>query len=195
MNVSSSITPLKGERLTDTRPKPKWIDIDCNKVEKYVNRLQTRITKAVKEHKWHLVKRLQHLLTNSYYAKLLAVKSVTKNKGKRTAGIDGAKWITPNSRMNSALKLSNKKYKSTSLRRVYIPKPGTNKKRPLSIPTMYDRAMQALYALALQSIAETTADPRSFGFRKNRSAQDAYHYAFVCLSRRSSAPIGFWKGI
>jgi len=120
---------------------------------------------------------------------------VTQNKGKRTAGIDGAKWITPNSRMNAALKLSNKKYKSTPLRRVYIPKPGTNKKRPLSIPTMYDRAMQTLHALALQPIAETTADPRSFGFRKNRSAQDAYHYVFVCLSRKSSAPIGFWKEI
>ena len=98
---------------------------------------------------------MQYLLTNSYYAKLLAVKSVTKNKGKRTAGIDGAKWITPNSKMDAALKLSDKKYKAKPLRRVYIPKPGTTKKRPLSIPTMYDRAMQALYALALQPIAET----------------------------------------
>ena len=187
MNVSSSITPLKGERLTDIRPKPQWIDIEWKKVVEHVNRLQTRITKAVKERKWQLVKRLQHLLTNSYYAKLLAVKSVTKNKGKRTAGIDGAKWITPNSRMNAALKLSNKKYKAKPLRRVYIPKPGTTKKRPLSIPTMYDRAMQALHALALQPIAETTADPRSFGFRKYRSAQDACQYVFICLSKKSSA--------
>ncbi|KAF5417418.1 MAG: hypothetical protein C5S48_00370 [Candidatus Methanogaster sp.] len=135
---------------------------------------QTRITKAVKEHKWHLVKRLQYLLTNSYYAKLLAVKSVTKNKGKRTAGIDGAKWITPNSRMNAALKLSNKKYKVKPLRRVYIPKPGTTKKRPLSIPTMYDREMQALHALALQPIAETLReihvhlDLENIGARKTR---------------------------
>jgi len=64
--------------------------------------------------------------------------------GKRTAGIDGAKWITPNSKMNAALKLSDTKYKAKPLRRVYIPKPGTDKKRPLGIPTMYDRAMQAL---------------------------------------------------
>jgi len=187
VNVSSSITPLKGERLTDIRSKPQWTNINWEKVEEHVNRLQTRITKAVKQGKWYLVKRLQYLLTNSHYAKLLAVRRVTQNKGKRTAGIDGAKWTTPNSKMNAVLKLSNEKYKSTPLRRVYIPKPGTTKKRPLSIPTMYDRAMQMLHALALQPIAETTADPRSFGFRKNRSAQDACQYAFVCLSGKSSA--------
>ena len=195
MNVSNSITPLKGERLTDMRPKLKWIDIDWAKAEEHVNRLQTRITKAVKQGKWHLVKRLRYLLTNSHYAKLLAVRRVTQNKGKRTAGIDGAKWTTPNSKTNAALKLSNEKYKATPLRRVYIPKPGTTKKRPLSIPTMYDRAMQALHALALQPIAETTADPRSYGFRKNRSTQDACQYAFVCLSNKHSAPIGYWKEI
>nr|QNO46182.1 hypothetical protein NDLBFEBI_00004 [Methanosarcinales archaeon ANME-2c ERB4] len=105
---------------------------------------QIRITKAVKQGKWHLVKRLQYLLTHSFYAKLLAVRRVTQNKGTRTAGIDGAKWITPNSMMNAALKLSDKKYKAKPLRRVYIPKPGTTKKRPLSIPTMHDRAMQML---------------------------------------------------
>jgi len=187
VNVSSSNTPLKGERLTDKRPKPQWTNIDWDEVEKHVNRLQTRITKAVKQRKWHLVKRLQYLLTQSFYAKLLVVKRVTQNKGKRTAGIDGAKWTTPNSRMNAALKLAGGKYKATPLRRVYIPKPGTNKKRPLSIPTMYDRAMQMLHALALQPIAETTADPRSYGFRKNRSTQDACQYAFVCLSSKYSA--------
>ena len=187
VNVSSSITPLKGEKLTETRPKPQWIDIDWKKVEEHVNRLQARITKAVKERKWHLVKRLQYLLTHSFFAKLLAVKSVTQNKGKRTAGIDGAKWTTQNSRMNAALKLSDKKYKAEPLKRVYIPKPGTDKKRPLSIPTMYDRAMQALYALSLSPVAEATADPCSFGFRKYRSAQDACQYAFICLSHKNSA--------
>nr|QNO44588.1 hypothetical protein FCKFGMDP_00013 [Methanosarcinales archaeon ANME-2c ERB4]QNO45043.1 hypothetical protein OCBDJLBC_00006 [Methanosarcinales archaeon ANME-2c ERB4] len=191
MNVSNSITPSKGERLTDKRPKPQWTNVDWDEVEKHVNRLQTRITKAVKQRKWHLAKRLRYLLTQSFYAKLLAVRRVTQNKGKRTAGIDGAKWTTPNSRMNAALKLSNEKYKATPLRRVYIPKPGTTKKRPLSIPTMYDRAMQMLHALALQPIAETTADPRSFGFRKNRSTQDACQYAFTCLSRKKFCTMGF----
>ncbi|KAF5434267.1 RNA-directed DNA polymerase [Candidatus Methanophagaceae archaeon] len=99
------------------------------------------------------------------------MKNVTQNRGKRTAGIDGAKWITPNSRMNAALKLSDKKYKAELLKRVYIPKLGTDKKRLLSIPTMYDRAMQALYALSLTPVAEATAAPCSFGFRKYISAK------------------------
>nr|QNO47319.1 hypothetical protein JEFCCPNJ_00001 [Methanosarcinales archaeon ANME-2c ERB4] len=89
--------------------------------------------------------------------------------------------------MNATLKLSNKKYKAKPLRRVYIPKPGTNKKRPLGIPTMHDRAMQALHAIALQPIAETTADPRSFGFRLHRSTQDVRQYGFCCLGGKHSA--------
>jgi RNA-directed DNA polymerase len=107
VNVRSSITPQKGERLTDMRPKLQWADVGWKKVEKHVNRLQTRITKAVKEGKWHLVKRLQYVLTHSLYAMLLAVKNVTQNRGKRTAGIDGAKWTTPNAKMNAALSLQN----------------------------------------------------------------------------------------
>jgi len=185
--VSSSITPLKGERLTGIRSKLQWADVDWKKVEEYVNRLQTRITKAVKEQKWHLVKRLQYLLTHSFYAKLLAVKRVTQNRGKRTAGVDGETWTTPKSKMNATHRISDKKYKAKPLRRVYSPKPGSTKKRPLSIPTKYDMAMQALYAIALRPIAEETADTCSFGFRKYRSAQDACEYAFACLSTKNSA--------
>jgi len=119
VNVSNSTTPLIGERLTGIQSKLQWSDVDWNKVEEYANRLQTRITKAVKEGKWHLVKRLQYLLTHSFYAMLLAVKNVTQNRGKRTAGIDGAKWTTPNAKMNAALSLSDKGYKAKPLRRVY----------------------------------------------------------------------------
>jgi RNA-directed DNA polymerase len=187
VNVNSSITPLIGEKLTNIRTNLQWIDINWEIVEKHVNRMQTRITKAVKQGKWYLVKRLQYLLTHSFYAKLLAVRTVTQNKGKRTAGIDGEKWTTSNAKMNAALKLSDKKYKSKPSRRVYIPKHGTTKKRPLSIPTMHDRAMQALYAFALSPIAEVTADICSFGFRKNRSTHDACAQAFNCLSTKNSA--------
>ncbi len=112
VNVSNSITPVKGERLTDKQPKLHWIDVDWKTVEERVNRLQTRIAKAVKQGTWYLVKRLRYLLTHSFYAKLLAVKRVTQNRGKRTAGIDGAKWITPNSKMNAAIRLSDTKYKA-----------------------------------------------------------------------------------
>jgi RNA-directed DNA polymerase len=157
VNVSNSTT-LKSERLTDIRPKIQWIDIDWKKVIQSVNRLQSRITKAVLKGKWQLVKRLQYLLTHSFYAKLLAVRTICQNKGKRTAGIDGERWLTSKAKMNAALKLSSEKYKAKPLRRVYIEKPGKKKKRPLGgIPTMHDRAMQALYALALGPVAETTA--------------------------------------
>jgi len=186
VNVSNSKTP-KSERLADMRPKIQWKDIDWKKVIQNINRLQTRITKAVLEGKWQSVKRLQYLLTNSFYAKSLAVRTICQNKGKRTAGIDGEKWLTPKAKMNAALNLSNESYKAKPLKRVFIDKPGKKKKRPLGIPTMYDRAMQALYALALDPVAEATADIASFGFRKFRSAQDACGQAFICLSRRNSA--------
>ena len=186
MNVSNSITP-QGERLTDIRHNFQWKDINWDTVIKGVNKLQTRITKAVNQGKWHLVKKLQYLLTNSFYAKLLAVKRITQNKGHRTAGVDGEKWTTPKAKMNAALKLSDKKYKAKPLRRVYIEKYGKTEKRPLSIPTMYDRAMQALHAYALNPVAEATADKASFGFRKNRSTHDACSQAFTCLSTRYSA--------
>ena len=186
MNVSNSITP-KGERLTDTRHKLQWRNIDWKIVIKSVNKLQTRITKAVYQRQWHLVKRLQYLLTNSFYAKLLAIRKITQNKGHRTAGVDGEKWTTAKAKMKAALKLSSKKYKAKPLRRVYIEKYGKTEKRPLSIPTMHDRAMQALHAFALNPVAEATADKVSFGFRKNRSTHDACSQAFNCLSTRYSA--------
>src|SRR4030043_1690764 len=98
MNVSHSITP-KGEKLTNTKLKDQWNNIDWNTVEKFVNRLQARIAKAVRMGKWNLVKRLQYLLTQSHYAKLLATKKVNQNQGKRTAGVDGETWSSPEAKM------------------------------------------------------------------------------------------------
>jgi RNA-directed DNA polymerase len=184
MNISNSMTP-QGEKLVDT--PLQWNNIDWSKVENNVNQLQTRITKAVIQQKWNLVKRLQYLLTNSFSAKLLAVRSICQNKGKRTSGVDGEKWTTPEAKMKAALKLSDKNYKAKPLKRVYIEKPGKKKKRPLSIPTMYDRAMQALFALALKPVAEATADIASFGFRIYRSTHDACAQAFNCLSMKNHA--------
>ena len=117
---------------------------------------------------------------------MLAVRKVTTNKGKNTAGIDKIVWQSPLDKMRAALALSDKNYKARPLRRVYIEKKGKKSKRPLSIPTMYDRAMQALYAMALQPVAETTADPNSYGFRKYRSCQDACEHIFTALSRKYS---------
>ena len=175
------------ERLPDTvQLEHQWKSIDWKKAEAEVSRLQARIAKATQEKKWNTVKRLQYLLSHSYYAKALAVRKVTTNKGKHTPGIDKELWNTPAVKMRNVLILTDKGYKAKPLRRVFIEKPGKKKKRPLGIPCMYDRAMQALYALALDPVSETTADEKSFGFRRGRSAQDACEYIFTALSRRTS---------
>ena len=192
MNVSHSITP-KGEKLTNTQLGDQWNNINWKIVEKFVNRLQTRIAKAVRMGKWNLVKRLQYLLTQSHYAKLLAVKKVNQNQGKRTAGIDGETWSSPGAKMKAALSLTDKQYAAKPLKRVFIEKPGKKKKRPLGIPTMYDRSMQSLYAMALEPIAEIKGDRTSFGFRKFRSAHDACEYAFLYLCKKSS-PVWILEG-
>jgi RNA-directed DNA polymerase len=192
MRVRSSITP-QGEKLTNIQLRDQWNNINWKKVEKHVNRLQVRITKAVKEGKWCLVKRLQYLLTHSHYAKLLATRNPTRNKGKRTAGIDGETWSSPESKTNAALSLTDKKYVAKPLKRVYIEKHGSKKKRPLGIPTMHDRAMQSLFALALEPIAEATGDRASIGFRKFRSPNDARDQVFHYLCRENS-PVWILEG-
>lgn len=188
MNGNNSTTETTvSERLSDSRLLAmQWKTIDWKNAEQEVNRLQVRIVKATQEKKWNAVKRLQYLLTHSFYAKALAVRRVTTNKGKKTAGVDGAIWSTPAMKMRAVLSLTDKGYKAKPLRRVYIEKKDKKKKRPLGIPTMYDRAMQALYALALEPVAETTADTKSFGFRKGRCCQDACEYIFTALSRKVS---------
>ena len=188
MNGNCSTTGRNSpERLPDTvQLEHQWKSIDWKKAEAEVSRPQARIAKATQEKKWNTVKRLQYLLSHSYYAKALAVRKVTTNKGKHTPGIDKELWNTPAVKMRNVLILTDKGYKAKPLRRVFIEKPGKKKKRPLGIPCMYDRAMQALYALALDPVSETTADEKSFGFRRGRSAQDACEYIFTALSRRTS---------
>lgn len=188
MNDNNSMT-AKAERLSDRKKlEIQWNTIDWKRAEEEVNRLQIRIAKATQEKKFNTVKRLQYLLTNSYYAKVLAVRKVTTNKGKNTVGVDKERWATPATKMRAVLSLTDKNYKAKPLRRVFIDKKGKKAKRPLGIPCMYDRAMQALYALALEPVAETTADTKSFGFRKGRSCQDACEFIFTALARKNVSP-------
>jgi RNA-directed DNA polymerase len=188
MNVNASTADVKtSESLADAAGLAlEWKSIDWAQAETEVNRLQVRIAKATHEKKWNTVKRLQYLLTHSYYAKLLAVRKVTTNKGKRTSGVDKELWTTPAQKMRAVLSLTDTGYRAKPLRRVYIEKKGKKAKRPLGIPTMYDRAMQALYALALDPVSEGIADNRSFGFRQGRCCQDACEYIFANLSRQIS---------
>ncbi len=151
-----------------------------------IRRLQMRIAKAVKENRWNKVNALQHLLTHSFYAKLLAVKRVTSNKGKNTPGVDGVLWKGARAKWRAACSLRRRGYKALPLRRIYIPKKN-GKKRPLSIPVMKCRAMQALYKQALAPVAETTADGNSYGFREGRSCADAIQAGFNALNKPTSA--------
>ncbi len=162
-----------------------WHSIDWAKAHRIVRRLQARIVKATQEQKWGKVKALQRLLTHSLSGKVLAVKRVTENQGKRTPGVDGKTWKTPQEKATAIQMLRQRGYHPQPLRRVYIPKSNGNK-RPLSIPCMSCRAMQALYLLALDPVAETTADPNSYGFRKERSPADAIEQCFKALGKARS---------
>ncbi|CAI2536616.1 Group II intron-encoded protein ltrA [Serratia ficaria] len=160
-----------------------WHSIDWARCHREVRRLQARIVKATREGKHGKVKALQWILTYSFSGKALAVRRVTENQGKKTPGVDGITWSTPEAKSQAMLSIKRRGYRPQPLKRVYIPK-ANGKMRPLGIPTMKDRAMQALYLLALEPVAETTADGRSFGFRPERSTADAIEQCFTALSKK-----------
>jgi RNA-directed DNA polymerase len=163
-----------------------WHSIKWNKANQNVRRLQARIVKATQEKRRGKVKALQRLLTHSFSGRALAVRRVTENQGKQTPGVDHQIWNTPEKKSQAIDGLKQHGYKPLPLRRVYIPK-SNDRLRPLSIPVMADRAMQALYLQALDPIAETIADPNSYGFRKDRSTADAIGQCFIVLGRKRSA--------
>ena len=181
--VRTQMTASAGALTDDAK---QWSAINWREAWRQVRRLQMRIAKAVQVGKRGKVKALQRILTRSFYAKLLAVKRVTSNKGKKTSGVDGVLWQGARAKIQAAHSLKQHGYHAQPLRRIYIAKKN-GKKRPLSIPTMYDRAMQALYKLALAPVAETTADRNSYGFREGRRCADAIAAAFNALSKPNSA--------
>lgn len=178
-------TALRSENSDDMLTK-EWRSLDWQSIEKQVGRTQTKISKETVAGNHNNAKRLSYLLTHSFSAKALAVRTVCQNDGAFTPGVDGALWLTDADKMRAVKELDPDRYKAKPLRRVEIPKKN-GKKRPLGIPTMHDRAMQTLYQLALDPICEATSDPNSYGFRKGRSTKDACSQAFIVLSKKSSS--------
>jgi RNA-directed DNA polymerase len=162
-----------------------WTAIDWQTAQRNVRRLQVRIVQATKAGRWGKVKTLQRLLTHSYSGRVLAVRRVTGNAGKKTAGVDGVIWDTPQKKAHAVQELRGRGYRPQPLRRIYIPK-SNGKMRPLGIPTMKDRAMQALHLLALDPVVETQADRNSYGFRQQRSCADAIEQCFLALRTGSA---------
>jgi len=175
-----------------SRPLTDWHAIQWRAAHQNVRRLQARIVKATREGRHGKVKALQWLLTHSFSGKAIAVKRVTENQGKRTPGVDGQCWSTPATKAKALQQLHRRGYRAQPLRRVYIPK-SNGQRRPLGIPTMKDRAQQALYLLALDPVAETTGDLNSYGFRTGRSTADALRQSFELL-RRPTSGAWIWEG-
>ena len=180
MKVHPDISVSASSRVPET-----WQAIEWRRVERNVRGMQVRIAKATREGDWRRVKALQRLLTRPFCGKALAVRRVTENQGRRTAGVDRELWQTPKAKRDAIDSLNRRGYRPSPLRRVRIPK-GNGKTRMLGIPTMRDRAMQALYLLALAPAAESTADPNSYAFRIGRSTADAMARGFQLLSRSNS---------
>ncbi len=175
MTTAQAVGAVSGEAK-------EWYAIDWQTIHRNVRRLQVRIAQATKEGRWGKVRALQRLLTHSYSGKVLAVRRVTENDGKKTPGVDRVIWDTPEKKTWAVHELQRRGYQPQPLRRVYIPKSDGKTKRPLGIPTMIDRAMQALHLLALDPVAETTADRNSYGFRQQRSCADAIQQCFNALT-------------
>jgi len=159
----------------------EWYAIDWQVILRNVRRLQVRIAQATKAGRRGKVRALQRLLTHSYSGKVLAVRRVTENNGKKTPGVDQEIWDTPEKKTQAVHAFQRRGYQPQPLRRVYILKSDKKTMRPLGIPTMKDRSHQALHLLALDPVLETTADKNSYGFRQQRSCADAIEQCFKTL--------------
>jgi len=170
---------------TVDKPMYGWNTIPWKQLQRSVFKLQKRIYQASSRGDVKTVHRLQRLLIRSRSAKLLAVRRVTQdNQGKKTAGVDGVKALTPSQRLAlvDTLKIGDG---AKPVRRVWIPKPGTNEKRPLGIPTIHNRALQTLVKLALEPEWEAKFEPYSYGFRPGRSCHDAIEMIFTSIGHKA----------
>lgn len=171
--------------------KTNWHDTPWQECNKKVQDLQNKIVKATLEKDMRRIYQLQNQLISSFEGRAIAIRNVVTSSGSKTPGIDKQVWNTPEKRFNAIETLGTitknpNNYKSQPLKRIMIPKANSSELRPLGIPTMIDRAVQAVYLLALDPVIETTSDKNSFGFRKNRSQHDAIAYIRTILDKAVS---------
>lgn len=170
---------------TASTPMDEWKTLPWKRIQRVVFKLQKRIYLATLREDTRQVRQLQKLLSKSGAARLLAVRKVTQdNQGKQTAGVDGVKSLTGKQRL-FLIKILSLRQRAKPLRRVWIPKPASTEKRPLGIPVMQDRALQALLKLALEPEWEARFEPNSYGFRPGRSAHDAISAIYNCINQRA----------
>lgn len=192
MKVEKQMNEIKTSCAPADNRQTSWDNIDWTRCQLAIKKLQARIVKAQKEGRHGRVKALQWTLTHSFYAKALAVRRVTSNSGSKTAGVDLVTWEDSETKFQAIGTLKRRGYQPQPLRRIHIKK-SNGKLRPLGIPTMRDRAMQALYLTALEPVAETTADTRSYGFRKERCTMDAVQQCHNVL-RKGYSPEWILEG-
>jgi RNA-directed DNA polymerase len=180
----------QGAAGASLRPAIDWQSINWKRANRNVRRLQSRIVQAQQQGKKRKVRALQFILTRSFSGRCLAVRRVTENSGRRTPGVDGQLLKTPQQKAQAIENLGREDYRPQPLKPILIPKSNCstgNQLRPLGIPTMQDRAEQALHLLALDPVAETIADPNSYGFRKARSVADAIEQCVNVLCHSTSS--------
>lgn len=166
-------------------PLERWESVDWQKLTRWVRRLMQRIFRAESRGNKRLVRNLQRLLVRSQAALLLSIRKVTQvNKGKRTAGIDGYKVLTPPRRVelyNRMKDMSITRHKPKPAKRIYIPKKN-RKLRPLGIPVIVDRVYENIVTMALEPQWEARFESTSYGFRPKRSTHDAIEAIFKKLA-------------
>jgi len=169
----------------------EWNDIEWKEVYKDVKDTQHQLTEATISKDFKRVYRLQRKLITKWNSSCLAVRRVLTSSGKNTPGLDNELWNSSKEKMKAVINIHNlalkpSEYKCKPVKRVYIPKPGSNEKRPLGIPTMIDRALQALYHMCVDPVVEAMSDNNSYGFRKYRSTHDAIIKIKNCLDKKDS---------